>query len=147
MTMPIRSVLTPNAPRPAGHYSQAIVHGGLVFVSGQLPIVPGQGPIKPGQPMPDIETQTRLVLSHLEAILREAGSGLSGVLRCTVYVSDVALWDRVNKVYAEVFAKAGGLPPARTVVPTGPLHYGYSIELDAIAAVLDGATRGLEAGL
>ncbi len=130
-----RPVRTPRAPLPAGHYSQAIVHGGVVYVSGQLPIDPARGPIGPGEALPPIEEQTRRALDNLHEVLLAAGSGSAHVLRCTVYISDVALWPAVNRVYAEHFTKHTSVPPARTVVPTGPLHYGYQVEVDAVAVV------------
>ena len=135
MNEAIRAVLTPHAPRPAGHYSQAIVHGGVVYVSGQLPIDPSSGPIAPGAAFPGIADQTRRALENVRAILSAAGSGPGLVLRCTVYVSDVALWPEVDRAYADFFSAHSSLPPARTVVPTGPLHYGYQVEIDAIAAL------------
>jgi len=136
------AIVTELAPRPLGGYSQAIVHGGLVYVAGQLPIDPARGPIGAGQSPGPVGEQTRRVLANVEAILKAAGSDLTRVLRCTVYVSDVSLWGEVNRVYSEVFAAAGvgGLGseismPARTVVPTGPLHYGYQVEIDVVAGV------------
>lgn len=130
-----RPVLTPRAPLPAGHYSQAVVHRGIVYVSGQLPIDPAAGPARPGEALPGIEDQTRRALANLREVLVAAGSGPAHVLRCTVYISDVSLWPAVNRVYAEHFEAHTRVPPARTVVPTGPLHYGYQVEIDAIAAV------------
>lgn len=124
----MKLVLTPNAPVPAGHYSQAIVHQGVVYVAGQLPIQPGQKE----HVLSSIEEQTRQTLANLDAILLAAGSSRDKVLRVTVYVSDVGHWAQVNAVYAEYF---GAHRPARTVVPVGKLHYGYEIELDAIAAL------------
>lgn len=121
-------ITTPNAPSPAGHYSQAIVHGGFVFVSGQLPIDPATREPNSGS----IEEQTELVLRNLAAILEAAGSGIDRVLKTTVYVSDIALWGRVNATYATFF---GEHRPARAVVPTRDLHFGCLVEIDAIAAV------------
>lgn len=124
----MHAVLTPAAPTPAGHYSQAMVHNGLVFVAGQLPIVPGS----PSREVGTIEEQTRQVLANLRAILEASGSGLDRVLQLTVYVTDMALWGRFNAVYAEVM---GDHRPARAVVPVNPLHHGYSVEVQAIAAL------------
>lgn len=120
-------ILTPNAPAPAGHYSQAIVHNGLVFVAGQLPIDPSTGSKEVG----DIETQTRQVLQNLAAILEAANSGLDHLLKVTIYISDMELWGRVNTVYTEML---GAHKPARAVVPVNPLHYGFHIEVEAIGA-------------
>ena len=124
----MKSVSTENAPRPSGHYAQAVVHDGLVYVSGQLPVDPRTGEHRTGS----VEQQTKQVLRNLSAILEAAGSGLNHVLKTTVYVSDISLWDRVNAVYSEVF---GEHRPARAVVPTKDLHFGFQIEIDAIAAV------------
>jgi len=127
----MKSISTNDAPIPAGHYSQAIAHGGLVFVSGQLPIDPETREPLSGS----IEDQTVLVLNNLAAILRAADSDVSRVLKTTVYVSDIELWGRVNETYAAFF---GDHRPARAVVPTRDLHFGCLIEIDAIAAVDEG---------
>ena len=124
----MRSVETPNAPRPGGHYSQAVVHGDTVYVAGQLPIDPDDPKAPPG----DAGRQARQALKNVARILEAAGSGLDHVLQMTVYVSDVSHWGEVNKVYAEVM---GEHRPARAVVPVGELHFGYLVEIQAIAAV------------
>jgi len=121
-------ISTPNAPRPAGHYSQAIVHGDTVYVSGQLAIDPQTGEKRLGS----IEEQTEQALKNVAEILKAANSDLSQVLKTTVYISDIALWERVNAVYARFF---GEHRPARAVVPTRDLHYGFQIEIEAIAFV------------
>jgi 2-iminobutanoate/2-iminopropanoate deaminase len=124
----MKSIKTDRAPLPAGHYSQAMVHNGLVYVSGQLPIDPQTGEKQTGS----IEAQTRLVLRNLSAILEASGSSLKRVLKVTVYISDISLWGKVNEVYAEIF---GDHRPARAIVPTRDLHFGFKIEMDAVAAV------------
>jgi 2-iminobutanoate/2-iminopropanoate deaminase len=124
----IQSILTPNAPAPAGHYSQAIVHNGLVYVAGQLPIDPATGEKKLGP----IEEQAERVLANIRAILQAAGSDLDRVLKMTVYISDISLWSRVNEVYTRML---GDHRPARAVVPVKELHYGFQIEIEAIAAL------------
>jgi 2-iminobutanoate/2-iminopropanoate deaminase len=121
-------ISTPHAPAPGGHYSQAIVHGDMVYVSGQLPIDPKTGE----RHTASIEEQTAQVLSNLSEILKAANSSLSQVVKTTVYISDMALWDRVNAVYSRVF---GGHRPARAVVPTKELHFGFEVEIEAIAVV------------
>lgn len=122
----METIFTQDAPAPGGHYSQAVVHNGLVFVAGQLPIrANGE------KCLGSIEEQTELVLANLQAILEASGSSLSRVLKVTVYISDIELWGRVNAVYTQVF---GAHKPARAVVPVPALHYGFSIELEAIAA-------------
>ena len=124
----MRTIETPNAPRPAGHYSQAIVHDGLVFVAGQLPLNPKTTEKHVGT----IEEQTEQALKNIAEILKAAGSDLGHVLKTTVYISDITLWGRVNTVYAKDF---GEHRPARAVVPVKELHFGYQVEIEAIAAV------------
>lgn len=124
----MQPVSTDNAPNPGGHYSQAIVHNGLVYVSGQLPVDPVTGEKKIGP----IEEQTEQSLNNVAAILEAAGSGLDHVLKVTVYIADISLWGQVNAVYARIF---GEHRPARAIVPTRDLHYGFQIEIEAIAAV------------
>ncbi|HSB28185.1 MAG TPA: Rid family detoxifying hydrolase [Pyrinomonadaceae bacterium] len=125
--MEIKRVSTPNAPRPAGHYSQAVIHDGLVFVSGQLSIDPESGEWKLGS----IEEQTEQTLNNVHEILKAAGTDWDRVLKMTVYVADIGLWEAVNKVYIRVL---GDHRPARAVIPTGPLHNGFLIEIEAVAA-------------
>jgi 2-iminobutanoate/2-iminopropanoate deaminase len=124
----MHTITTDTAPAAGGHYSQAMVHNGLVFVAGQLPIVPGQKEHVVGT----IEEQTEQVLRNVGAILEAAGSGLDHALQMTIYVSDMALWGRVNATYAKVL---GDHKPTRAVVPVGALHYGYQIEVQAVGAV------------
>ncbi len=122
------TIETPGAPRPGGHYSQAVVHGGLVYAAGQLPVDPATGEVCCGE----VEDQARQAIANLRAVLRAAGSGLERTLKVTIYVADIVLWERVNAVYAEEF---GAHRPARTVVPTPNLHHGALLEIDAIAAL------------
>ena len=122
----IRTIETDQAPAPGGHYSQAVVANGFVFVSGQLPIKPGGSHEIPA----GIEAQTRQALSNVEAILRAANSGLDRVVSVTVYVTDIGNWPKVNQVYADVF---GNHRPARVVAVSKELHFGSLVEIQAIA--------------
>lgn len=118
---------TPNAPLPAGHYSQATVVNGLVFVAGQLPIKPNREKV-----LGSIEEQTLQTLENVKAIVEAAGSDLHHIAKVTVYISDISLWEGVNKVYTEFF---GAHKPARAIVPVKDLHYGFLIEIEAVAVV------------
>jgi len=124
----MKPVSTPNAPAAGGHYSQGIIHGGLVYVAGQLPMKPGSTSHDVGS----IEEQTEQVLRNIAAVLEAGGSSLSRTVQMTVYVSDISLWGRVNATYARIM---GEHRPARAVVPVNALHYDYQIEVQAIGAV------------
>lgn len=129
----MHTVHTDLAPRPAGHYSQAVVHRGVVYVAGQLPIDPSDPEASPG----DAAAQARRALENVRHILEAAGTGLDRVLQMTVYVSDISCWGAVDRVCAEVM---GSHRPARAVVPTRDLHYGYLVEIQAIAAIREEET-------
>lgn len=126
--MEIIRINTPDAPQPGGHYSQATIYNGLVFVAGQLSIDAATGEKKLGP----IEEQTEQALNNVHAILKAAGSDWDRVLKMTVFVADINLWDAVNKVYSRIL---GENRPARAIIPCGQLHYGFLIEIEAIAAV------------
>lgn len=125
----MKLISSPDSPTPAGHYSSAVVHNGVVYVSGQLPRVPGKPPdFAPAT----IEEQTRQALHNAEAVLRMAGSRRDLVLRSTLYVSDIAFWAAVNIEYAAFF---GAHKPARAIVPVGHFRNGFLLEIDMIAAL------------
>ena len=114
-------------PQPQGHYSPGIRHKGLIFVSGQLPV-----DLETREPYAgDIELQTELALRNVEEVLKAAGSDLDHVLQMTIYVSDMELWDAVNRTYSKIM---GDHRPARAIVPVKDLHFGTKIEIQAIAA-------------
>ena len=124
----MKSIQPENFPKPAGHYSTGSVCDGMVYVSGQLPLdLETRAPFAG-----DIERQTELALRNVEAVLKAAGSDLDHVVQMTIYVSDIELWDGVNKRYAAVM---GEHRPARAIVPVKDLHFDTKIEIQAIAAV------------
>ncbi len=124
----IRSVQTDRAPAAGGHYSQAVIHRGLVYVSGQLPFEPGDDTKRLGS----VAEQAEQALRNVEAILVAAGSGLAHVVQMTVYLSDGDDWGTFNEVYARIM---GDHRPARAVVPVSPLHYGAAVEIQAVGAL------------
>jgi reactive intermediate/imine deaminase len=111
---------------PGGHYSHAVAAGGLVFVSGQLPIAPD------GTKLADaaFEAQARQVLDNVALALAAAGSSIDKLVQVRVYVTDIASWPEFNAIYAQW---AGNARPARAVVPVPQLHYGFKIEVEAVA--------------
>jgi 2-iminobutanoate/2-iminopropanoate deaminase len=122
----VSAILTERAPAPAGHYAQAVVCGDQVFVSGQLPIRPDGRPLDNDS----FEAQARQAIENLLEILRAAGSSPQQLLKVTAYIVGIANWPRFNAVYASMLPDAR---PARSVVPVPELHYGYLVEIDAIA--------------
>ncbi len=126
--MDLKKITTDQAPVPAGHYSQAVVYQGLVYVSGQLPLDPVSGTLVSA----DLEEQVRQTIRNVEAILHAAGSDLAYVLKTHIYIADVRYWPEVNRVYAAYFRDH---KPARAVIPCGELHYGALLEMDVIAAM------------
>ncbi|MFC3721958.1 RidA family protein [Neoaquamicrobium sediminum] len=123
----VERISTNSAPRPLGHYSQAIRAAGFIYVSGQLPLEPEKMHGQDGNPF---EEQARIALHNLLAVLDAAGAKPSHVLRVTAYIVGAEHWAIFNKAYAEAF---GDARPARSVVPVPALHDGHLIELDAIA--------------
>ena len=121
-------IQTNKAPAPGGHYSQAVRCGDLIFISGQLPIDADTNEKNTGS----IESQTQLVLQNLLAIATSAGSDKDHIVKVSVFISDIALWSKVNEIYSSFF---GDHKPARVIVPTRDLHYGFLVEMDAVAIV------------
>lgn len=124
----MKTITTDNALKPAGHYAQAVVHNDTVYVSGQLAVDPNTGEKVFGT----VGEQLEVVLNNIKLILTEAGSDTNKILKMTVYIPDVSLWDEVNVVYSKFF---GDHKPARVIVPCRPLHFGLSIEVDCIAYI------------
>lgn len=120
------AIVPDSVARPGGHYSHAMRCAGLVFTSGQLGVRPD------GTHTVDLpfEDQARQALGNVLAVLRAAGSEPRDILKLTAYIVGVDHWPRFNAVYAEIM---GDARPARTVVPVPELHYGYLIEIDAVA--------------
>lgn len=116
---------TAAAPYGKGHYSPAILAGGLIFTSGQGPIAPGTGEIV-GE---DAAEQAQATISNIEALLLAAGSSLERIVKATVYLADLSDWNTFDRVWRE---RIPGVPPARTAV-RADLLAGMLIEIDVIA--------------
>ena len=121
-----KSIVTPDAPKPGGPYSQAVVADGFIFVAGQVAVNPKTNQGELG----DIKTETRRALMNLQAVLESAGSSLQEVVRVGVYLVDLKDFDAMNEVYREFFPTD---PPARTTV--GVQLPKIKIEIDCIARV------------
>ena len=121
------AVSTFSAPAAIGPYSQAVVANGVVYCSGQIALSPETQELVGG----DVVQQAERVLENLRAVLEAAGSDLDRVVRCTVYLVDMADFAAVNAVYARYFA--GETPPARACVAAAALPKGALVEIDCIA--------------
>jgi len=119
-------VATDAAPKAIGPYSQAVKANGLVFTSGQIALDPATGTLAEG----GFEAQVRRVFENLKAVLTEAGSDFSRVLKAGVFITDFADFQTLNTVYAEYM---GDHKPARTTVAVAALPKGASVEIDLIA--------------
>ena len=123
-------VHTASAPKAIGPYSQAIEARGArtLWLSGQIPLDPATGELVPG----DVAVQTARVMENLRAVLAAAGAGFEHVVRCTIYLADLADFAKVNEVYGKAFPAD---PPARATVQVAALPRGARVEIDAVAVM------------
>jgi 2-iminobutanoate/2-iminopropanoate deaminase len=119
-------ILTEQAPKPLGPYSQAVEAGGFIFCAGQIPIDPQTGRLMAGS----VRGQTERILANLKAVLAASGSSLDQTVKLTVYLTNMADFENLNQVLAKHFVKD---PPARAVVQVAALPRGASVEMDLIA--------------
>ena len=125
---PLKAVITQEAPAPVGPYNQAVIAGGWLYCSGQIPLDPATGAMVGDG---NVEAETRQVLSNLKAVLQEAGTDPSKVVRTTVFLVDLGDFQDGNAIYAEVFGD--GVSPARACVQVAALPKGSKVEIDCIA--------------
>ncbi len=121
------AILTTHAPAPIGPYSQAIRAGNNLYISGQIAIHPPSGDLI----LTNIEEETHQVLKNLGEILKAAGLGYEHVVSCTVYISDMSMFSRINTIYALYFTDS--TPPARATVAVSGLPKNVNVEIGAIA--------------
>lgn len=114
------------APATIGPYSQAIEANGFIFLSGQIAIVPAVNKLVEN----DIEKQTRQIFANMRAVLKSAGSDLSQVVKCTVFMIDLNDFAKMNKIYEEEFA---GHKPARSTMQVARLPKDALIEIECVA--------------
>jgi 2-iminobutanoate/2-iminopropanoate deaminase len=124
-----RTIATDGAPKAIGPYSQAVVCGGFVHCSGQIALDPRTGELVGG----DVRAQTERVLQNLEAVLAAAGSGFAHVVKCNVFLVDMADFPALNEVYGRYFP--AGNAPARATVAVAALPRGARVEIDCVALV------------
>ena len=123
----MKDVFTPNAPAAIGPYTQAKVVGNMVYTSGQIAIVPSTGNLAEG----GVEAQAKQVCENLKAVLAEAGSDLTKVIKTTCFLKDINDFAAFNAVYGEYFTTK----PARSCVGGLSLPQGALVEVEVIAEV------------
>ena len=119
---------TPSAPAPIGPYSQAVSVNGMLFVSGQIPIIPETGELEAG----GIQAETTQVMKNLGAILTEAGTDFSHVVKTSIFVANMDDFAAVNEIYGRSFTEN---PPARETVAVRTLPKNVNVEISCIAAL------------
>ena len=126
----MQTIATKSAPTAIGPYSQGVISNGLLFTAGQIPLIPETMSLLDES----IEDQTRQVLKNLDAVLVEAGTDWNRVVKTTVFLTDMADFEAMNKVYA---AHLGDAKPARSTVQVAALPKGAKVEIELIAEVQD----------
>jgi 2-iminobutanoate/2-iminopropanoate deaminase len=123
-------VSSAGAPKAIGPYSQAVEASGTrtLWLSGQIPLDPATGELVQG----NVAAQAERVMENLGAVLAAAGAGFEDVVRCTIYLADLADFAKVNEVYARRFPRD---PPARATVQVAALPRGAKVEIDAVAVL------------
>jgi 2-iminobutanoate/2-iminopropanoate deaminase len=124
--MSIEKIIPAGGASPRGHYTPALRAGDFVYVSGQGPIDPVTDKLAPG----DVEFQTRLTLSNIKRILEAAGAAITDVVKCSVFLRDIAEFSKMNRAYAEFF---GDHKPARTTVEAKFHQAEMLVEIDCVA--------------
>ena len=120
-------IITPNAPDPVGPYNQAVKAGDTLYMSGQIAIDPKTGSLV----MDNIENETHQVFKNLKAVLEKDDMTFENIVKCTVFVSDMNNYGRINAVYGEYFDD--NTAPARELVEVARLPKDVNIEISAIA--------------
>ncbi len=115
-----------NAPKPIGPYSQAIKHGNMIFISGQIAMDYQNNNII----NENIAEETETVMKNIMSILKESGCNFQNIVKCSIFLSDMSLFDEVNKIYSKYFSPPF---PARETVEVSKLPKNVNVEISAIA--------------
>ena len=114
------------APAPIGPYNQAVKAGNTLYVSDQIPIDPSTGELV----ITGVEDETRMVMSNLEAVLKEAGFCFDQVVKCSIFIKNMDDFGKINAIYGESFKEN---PPARETVEVSKLPKNVNVEISCIA--------------
>jgi len=121
-----KTIHTTDAPNPIGPYSQAKKAGNLLFVSGQIAITPPDGAIV----MDSIEEETHRIMKNIGAILHEAGTDYSQIVKTSIFLRDMNDFSKVNQVYGSYFSEDF---PARETVQVSRLPRDVNVEISVVA--------------
>jgi len=121
-----QEIITANAPKAIGPYSQGIIANGFVFASGQIPLDPATGELNIGS----VEEQAHLALTNLKAVIEASGSSMDLVVKCTVFLQNMDDYGAVNAIYGEYFKSPY---PARAAIQVARLPKDVKVEIEAIA--------------
>jgi 2-iminobutanoate/2-iminopropanoate deaminase len=124
--MPIERIFPQDSPTPRGPYSPAVRAGDFIFVSGQGPI----DPVTDKLVIAAVEEQTRVTLSNIQRILQTCGATMADVVKCSVFLRDIADFPRMNEIYKMFF---GDTRPARTTVEAKFHQAEMLVEIDCVA--------------
>lgn len=119
-------IFTENAPAPIGPYSQAVMANGVLYASGQIAINPSTNELV----MDTIENETEQVMKNIEAVLKEASMNFDNIVKCSIFLSSMDNFARVNAVYANYFTSN---PPARETVEVSCLPKSVNVEISFVA--------------
>ena len=121
-----QKILSNNAPKPIGPYSQAIKSGNMIFISGQIAIDPNTNNLL----NTNIQEETNMVMNNLKSILNESNCTFDNVVKCTIFLSNMNLFKSVNQIYSDYFNDPY---PARETVEVSCLPKNVNVEISAIA--------------
>mgnify|MGYP001202106710 CR=1 FL=1 len=122
-----KTINIPNAPKPVGPYSQAIIHNDLMIASGQIAIDPNNGEIKKGS----VSEELNQILKNIDALLKEANLKRENILKCSIFLKNMNDFNAVNEIYASYFNEPF---PARETVEVARLPKDVNIEISFMAA-------------
>jgi len=124
----IQVIHSDDAPKAVGPYSQAMIHGGVLYTSGQIGLIPEKGELVGDS----VESQAKQVMRNLSAVLNAAGASTTDIIKANIYLINMVDFPKVNAIYA---AWLGEHRPARATVAVAQLPLGAKIEIDLIASI------------
>ena len=121
-----KEIYSNNAPKPIGPYSQCIKYGNLIFISGQIAINPETNKVITN----NITDETKMVMKNINNILKECNCTFSDIVKCSIFLSDINLFDKINEIYSQYFSKPF---PARETIEVSRLPKNVNLEISVIA--------------